>query len=145
VLAGVDAASTFCYLLAAEERRDADTWGVHLLDAAKQGLRPDYTIADAGQGLRAGQKAAWNDTLHAGRWAERSLSRRRCASGCQPQFRPAATPTPSMISRPATARQVIPLPSASPQALDAPHLDRLALLRCCRHELVHQPLGMDPT
>ncbi len=34
VLAGVDAASTYCYLLAAEERRDADTWGVHLLDAA---------------------------------------------------------------------------------------------------------------
>ena len=62
VLAGVDAASTYCYLLAAEERRDADTWGVHLLDAARQGLRPDYTIADAGQGLRAGQKAAWGDT-----------------------------------------------------------------------------------
>jgi hypothetical protein len=54
VLAGVDAASTYCYLLAAEHRRDADTWGVHLLDAAAQGLRPDYTIADAGQGLRAG-------------------------------------------------------------------------------------------
>ena len=62
VLAGVDAASTYCYLLAAEQRRDADTWGVHLLDAAEQGLRPDYTIADAGQGLRAGQRAAWGDT-----------------------------------------------------------------------------------
>ena len=62
VLAGVDAASTYCYLLAAEERRDTDTWGVHLLDAAQQGLDPDYTIADAGQGLRAGQKAAWGDT-----------------------------------------------------------------------------------
>ncbi|MBW4641313.1 MAG: hypothetical protein KME05_24480 [Gloeocapsa sp. UFS-A4-WI-NPMV-4B04] len=23
------------------------TWGVHLLDAGKQGLNPDYTIADA--------------------------------------------------------------------------------------------------
>jgi len=62
VLAGVDAASTYCYLLAAEERRDADTWGVHLLDAAEQGLKPDHTIADAGQGLRAGQRAAWGDT-----------------------------------------------------------------------------------
>jgi len=62
VLAGVDAASTYCYLLAAEHRRDADTWGVPLLDAAEQGLRPDYTIADAGQGLRAGQRAAWGDT-----------------------------------------------------------------------------------
>jgi len=62
VLAGVDAASTYCYLLAAEHHRDADTWGVHLLDAAQQGLDPDYTIADAGQGLRAGQKSAWGDT-----------------------------------------------------------------------------------
>ncbi len=62
VLAGVDAASTFCYILAAEDRRDADTWGVRLLDAAEQGLRPDHTIADAGQGLRAGQKAAWGET-----------------------------------------------------------------------------------
>ncbi len=62
VLAGVDAASTYCYLLAAEHHRDADTWGVHLLDATEQGLDPDYTIADAGQGLRAGQKAAWGDT-----------------------------------------------------------------------------------
>ncbi len=62
VLAGVDAQSTYCYLLAAERHRDADTWGVHLLDAAQQGLDPDYTIADAGQGLRAGQRAAWGDT-----------------------------------------------------------------------------------
>jgi hypothetical protein len=62
VLAGVDAQSTYCYLLAAERHRDADTWGVHLLDASRQGLAPDYTIADAGQGLRAGQKAAWGDT-----------------------------------------------------------------------------------
>jgi hypothetical protein len=62
VLAGVDAASTYCYLLAVAEHRDADTWGVHLLDTARQGLKPDYTIADAGQGLRAGQKAAWDDT-----------------------------------------------------------------------------------
>ena len=62
MLAGVDAQSTYCYLPAAEHRRDADTWGVHLLDAAEQGLQPGYTIADAGQGLRAGQKAAWGDT-----------------------------------------------------------------------------------
>src|SRR3954467_6229696 len=62
VLAGVDARSTYCYLLAAERHRDADTWGVHLLDAAERGLRPDYTIADAGRGLRAGQEAAWGDT-----------------------------------------------------------------------------------
>src|SRR4051812_12645983 len=62
VLAGVDARSTYCYLLAAERHRDADTWGVHLLDAAERGLQPDYTIADAGRGLRAGQEAAWGET-----------------------------------------------------------------------------------
>src|ERR671932_1039960 len=62
VLAGVDARSTYCYLLVAERHRDADTWGVHLLDAAGRGLRPDHTIADAGRGLRAGQRAARGDT-----------------------------------------------------------------------------------
>ncbi len=36
VLAGVDAASTYCYLLAMAEHRDADTWGVHLLDATNR-------------------------------------------------------------------------------------------------------------
>jgi hypothetical protein len=61
-LAGVDAASTYCYLLVAAEHRDADTRGVHLLDATSHGLKPDRTIADAGQGLRAGQKAAWGET-----------------------------------------------------------------------------------
>ena len=54
MLAGVDAGSTYCYLLQGVEHRDADTLGVHLLDAAAQGLDPDYTIADAGTGLRAG-------------------------------------------------------------------------------------------
>jgi len=62
VLAGVDAASTYCYLLADAEHRDADTWAVHLLDANAQGFDPDHTIADAGQGLRAGQKTALGDT-----------------------------------------------------------------------------------
>jgi hypothetical protein len=51
-----------CYLLVAAQHRDADTWGVHLLDATEQRLKPEYTIADAGQGLRAGQKAGWGDT-----------------------------------------------------------------------------------
>jgi len=59
VLAGIDAASTYCYLLAAEDHRDGDTWAVHLLDLQARGLNPDYTIADAGTGLRAGQKLAW--------------------------------------------------------------------------------------
>src|SRR3954452_20947303 len=56
VLAGVDAQSTYCYLLVAEQHRDADTWGVHLLDAAERGLRPDYTIADAGRACAPGSR-----------------------------------------------------------------------------------------
>ena len=61
VLVGIDARSTYCYLLAAEDQRDETTWGVHLLELAKKGLHPDYTIADAGRGLRAGQAAVWDD------------------------------------------------------------------------------------
>src|ERR1700692_3236677 len=64
VLTGIDAASTYCYLLAAEDHRDGDTWAIHLLDLQARGLNPDYTIADAdaGAGLRAGQKLTWPDT-----------------------------------------------------------------------------------
>jgi len=61
VLAGVDATSTYCYLLAEAEQRDETTWGVHLLDARAQGLNPTYTIADAATGLRAGHRAAYGD------------------------------------------------------------------------------------
>jgi hypothetical protein len=61
VLVGVDVASTYCYLLSREEHRDADTWGVRLLELQDQGLRPEATIADGGQGLRAGQALAWPD------------------------------------------------------------------------------------
>jgi hypothetical protein len=57
VLVGVDAASTYCYLLQSVEHRDEDTWGWHLLDVVEQGFDPKYTIADGGSGLRAGQKA----------------------------------------------------------------------------------------
>ncbi len=39
VLVGVDASSTYCYLLETAEHRDEDTWGVHLLDASNQGLK----------------------------------------------------------------------------------------------------------
>ena len=58
VLVGVDAASTYCYLLKPADHRDEDTWGFHLLDMMAQGFDPEYTIADGGSGLRAGQKAA---------------------------------------------------------------------------------------
>jgi len=62
VLAGVDAASTYCYLLQGVEHRDEETWGWHLLDAMEQGFNPDYTIADGGMALRAGQKAVMGET-----------------------------------------------------------------------------------
>jgi hypothetical protein len=58
VLVGVDTASTYCYLLSLEDHRDADTWGVRLLELVDQGLAPDATVADAGSGLRAGQALA---------------------------------------------------------------------------------------
>ena len=62
VLIGVDAASTYCYLLQGVEHRDEETWGWHLLESMEQGFDPDYTIADGGSGLRAGQKAAMPET-----------------------------------------------------------------------------------
>ncbi len=58
VLAGVDTDSTYCYLLSLEDHRDADTWGVRLLEAQAQGFQPEATVADAGSGLRAGQALA---------------------------------------------------------------------------------------
>ncbi len=85
VLTGIDAFSTYCYLLVGAEHRDENTWGCHLLDASKQGLNPDYSIADAAKGLRAGHEAAWpgkpchGDTfhiLHQGSGLENYLHRR---------------------------------------------------------------------
>lgn len=52
VLVGVDTASTFCYLLSPEEHRDAETWGVRLLELADRGFAPDAIVADFGTGLR---------------------------------------------------------------------------------------------
>jgi hypothetical protein len=61
VLAGVDVHSGYCYLLSAEEHRDADTWGVRLLELQDRGFAPQATIADFGTGLRAGQRQALPD------------------------------------------------------------------------------------
>ena len=46
VLVGVDAQSTFCFLLSPEEHRDADTWGIRLLELVDRGFVPEATIAD---------------------------------------------------------------------------------------------------
>jgi hypothetical protein len=58
VLAAVDARSGYCGLLCQEERRDADTWGVRLLEAKERGFAPEATVADFGTGLRAGLRQA---------------------------------------------------------------------------------------
>jgi hypothetical protein len=71
VLVGADIASTYCFLLSLEEHRDADTWGIHLLDLQERGFAPQATVADFGTGIRAGQKQAMpgvpcrGDTFHA--------------------------------------------------------------------------------
>jgi hypothetical protein len=61
VLVGVDVHSTYCYLLSLEEHRDADTWGVRLLELRERGFHPDATLADFAGGLRAGQAEALPD------------------------------------------------------------------------------------
>jgi hypothetical protein len=61
VLVGVDARSTFCFLLSQEEHRDADTWAINLLERADRGFAPDATVADFAAGLRAGHREALPD------------------------------------------------------------------------------------
>jgi hypothetical protein len=58
VLVGCDVHSSYCFLLSEEEHRDAETWGVRLLELKDRQFSPDATIADAGPALRAGQKEA---------------------------------------------------------------------------------------
>jgi hypothetical protein len=71
VLVGVDAASTYCFLLSQEDNRDAITWGVRLLELADRNFDPDAFVADFGTGLRAGQALAFpkkpcrGDVFHA--------------------------------------------------------------------------------
>jgi hypothetical protein len=56
VLVGCDVESTDCDLLSLEEHRDAETWGLRLMELGDHGWQPDATIADGGRGLRAGQQ-----------------------------------------------------------------------------------------
>lgn len=71
VLVGVDAKTSYCYLLSLEQARDGDTWGLRLLELEEKGFKPDYTIADGAKGIRAGQKEVWpevpcfGDVFHA--------------------------------------------------------------------------------
>ena len=63
VLVTVDAQSTFCCLLSLEEHRDADTWGVRLLELGERGFNPQTAVADFGPSLRAGLAQALPELL----------------------------------------------------------------------------------
>lgn len=54
VLVGVDAPTGYCYLLAQEEHRDAETWAGHIKELVQRGYHPRAAIGDWGTGLRAG-------------------------------------------------------------------------------------------
>ena len=58
ILVGIDAASTYCFLLSQEDNRDAITWAVRLLELQDRGFNPDALVADFGTGLRAGHELA---------------------------------------------------------------------------------------
>ena len=62
VLVGIDAASTYCFLLSQESHRDGVTWGVRLLELQERGLDPKAFLADFGSGLRAGCNLVYADT-----------------------------------------------------------------------------------
>jgi hypothetical protein len=70
VLVGIDAPSTYCFLLSAEDNREGVTWGVRLLEAQDRGLAPASFVADFGSGLRNGLALAlpdtpcWGDVFH---------------------------------------------------------------------------------
>lgn len=61
VLVGVDLQSTYCYLLRAAEHRDADTWALSLMELQEQGLELQQSVADGGNGIRAGHRMVWPD------------------------------------------------------------------------------------
>ena len=59
ILTGIDTRSLYCYLLATEDHRDADTWAIHLLDAQDKGLQPQRMISDDASGLVSGHQMAF--------------------------------------------------------------------------------------
>src|SRR3712207_5766309 len=114
VLAGVDAASTYCYLLVTEQHRAADTWGVHLLDAAERGLRPDYTIAEPGEACAPGKKRPG-----ATRRATATCSTSSASAGASPTRCRASPKGPRRGARrcrpgPAAPANGLPMPSLPP-------------------------------
>ena len=66
ILVGVDAASTYCYLLSPEEQRDGETWGLRLLELQDRGFAPRAIIGDGGSALCKGQELALPETPRRG-------------------------------------------------------------------------------
>lgn len=66
VLVGADIASTYCFLLSLEDHRDADTWGVRLLEAQERGFAPQATVADFAPSIRAAQAETLSDATFRG-------------------------------------------------------------------------------
>lgn len=54
ILDVVDVDSRFCALLAKADKRDYETWGIHLLDLQSQGYSPEATLMDSAKGLIKG-------------------------------------------------------------------------------------------
>ena len=52
ILTTVDINSRFCAMLEKEDHRDADSWGVHLLDMVDRGFQPDINISDQASGIK---------------------------------------------------------------------------------------------
>ena len=61
-LAVVDIPSRFCPLLVKADKRDYETWGIHLLDLTNKGYAPATTIIDGAKGLLKGHEEALPDT-----------------------------------------------------------------------------------
>ncbi len=59
ILSGIDTRSLYCYILSEEDRRDEETWAIHLMDAQAKGLKPRRTICDDARGLVSGHWMAY--------------------------------------------------------------------------------------
>ncbi len=61
-LAVVDIPSRFCPLLVKADKRDYETWGIHLLDLTNKGYAPTTTVIDGAKGLLKGHEEVLPDT-----------------------------------------------------------------------------------
>ena len=61
-LSVVDIPSRFCPLLVKADKRDYETWGIHLLDLMNKGYAPNTTVIDGAKGLLKGHEEVLPDT-----------------------------------------------------------------------------------